>query len=324
MKNSIVSSASAFALALAAAFSVAPLTAQNATAPAPAAPASAVAQKTSLGVVPVKVTDPVKTNAARAGRANELAAFAKILETRLSGVLAADRKFKVVTRADLDTVLKEQDIGASGNVDTADSQLARRFKLAGVATVLQVTVTDFQDRVRTLRSEALDQTLVRRDIRVLVSAALLDTSTGVIRESIVIEPITQGDLDKKITGVRDTAEAGDQVAAELAIVAAGRISARLNDVLFPARILSHTGENVLINRGDTTGIAVGQEWLVYALGEELIDPDTGEKLGANEVEIGRVVVTEVLAKFSRARVLKDQGKGIAKGQILRLVKAPAK
>jgi len=51
---------------------------------------------------------------------------------------------------------------------------------------------------------------------------------------------------------------------------------------------------VVINRGLTHGVHNGQEWLVYALGEELFDPDSKESLGTLEVVRGhgRVIHTQ--------------------------------
>ncbi len=242
------------------------------------------------------------------------------MESQLAADLSATRKFKVVTRRDLDTVLKEQDLSASGNVDAEDAaKVAQRFKLAGAASTVQVTVSEFQDRLQRFHSSILDQTITKRTLRVGVTAALLDTTTGVIRESVAIPPLTERDLDPKFSQVKDSALSGEELSGELARQLSKRIAERLSEVMYPARVLSRAGEIVLINRGDGTGIAVGQEWAVYATGEALVDPDTGENLGADEVFIGRVVVTEVQPKFSRAKVVKDQG--IARGQIARLAAA---
>jgi len=70
-----------------------------------------------------------------------------------------------------------------------------------------------------------------------------------------------------------------------------------------------------INRGDGTDIAIGQIWNVFVVGEELIDPDTKESLGREEVLIGKVKITSVLPKTSTAEIFEDFG--INKEAILR-------
>lgn len=46
-------------------------------------------------------------------------------------------------------------------------------------------------------------------------------------------------------------------------------------------------QTVVINRGRSDGIKNGDRYLVYSLGEELADPDTGENLGRLEVVKGK-------------------------------------
>ena len=85
--------------------------------------------------------------------------------------------------------------------------------------------------------------------------------------------------------------------------------------IFPPKVVSRRDKQITINRGDGTDIAVGQIWNVFAVGEELIDPDTGENLGREEVLVGKVKITGVLPKTSSAEILEDHG--IDKMAILR-------
>ena len=96
---------------------------------------------------------------------------------------------------------------------------------------------------------------------------------------------------------------------------AQKIANRIADVIFPAKVLLKRDKEVTINRGEGGGVAVGDTFNVYALGEELIDPDTKESLGREEVKVGRVKITQVNPKTSTAEILDDTG--IDKGAILR-------
>jgi hypothetical protein len=86
-------------------------------------------------------------------------------------------------------------------------------------------------------------------------------------------------------------------------------------VIFPVKVIAKTDKTVTVNRGEGSGVAADQVWRVFAVGKEMIDPDTKEILGREEVEIGKVRITDVLPKFSRATVLEDRG--IAEGAVLR-------
>src|SRR2546428_642477 len=53
-----------------------------------------------------------------------------------------------------------------------------------------------------------------------------------------------------------------------------------------------------INLGSLAGIKVGDKFNVFDVGDALIDPDTGAKLGADEKQTGNGAVVEVQGKFA--------------------------
>lgn len=61
--------------------------------------------------------------------------------------------------------------------------------------------------------------------------------------------------------------------------------------------------SVAINRGEEQGVKVGDTYLIYAIGPELIDPETDESLGALEIVRGRAVVRHVQEKISTLETL---------------------
>jgi hypothetical protein len=96
---------------------------------------------------------------------------------------------------------------------------------------------------------------------------------------------------------------------------AEKIAVHVADVIFPIKVLIKGDNEITINRGEGAGVAVGDTFNVFALGKEMIDPDTKESLGRQEVKVGQVKITEVDPKFSKAQVLQDRG--IDTGAILR-------
>ena len=107
----------------------------------------------------------------------------------------------------------------------------------------------------------------------------------------------------------------DEMLVSLAREMAEKIANRIADVIFPPKVISKREKQITINRGEGTEIAVGQSWHVFAIGEELIDPDTKESLGREEVLIGKVKIMSVLPKTSTAEILEDLG--IDKGAVVR-------
>jgi hypothetical protein len=92
------------------------------------------------------------------------------------------------------------------------------------------------------------------------------------------------------------------------------------DAIYPIRIIAVNADGASVNRGEGGGLSVGDTLDVYAEGQEMIDPDTGEVLGSEETKVGRIRITQVLAKFSKAQVL---GGSPAVGQICRLATGDA-
>ena len=81
------------------------------------------------------------------------------------------------------------------------------------------------------------------------------------------------------------------------------------------KISKVSGDLVFLNMGSNKGVKVGDTFTVYALGEEIIDPDTGESLGSEETKVGTVEVIEVKEKYSKARV--TGGSGMTAGSSVR-------
>ncbi|ANZ45485.1 hypothetical protein [Cloacibacillus porcorum] len=52
-----------------------------------------------------------------------------------------------------------------------------------------------------------------------------------------------------------------------------------------ARVIS--SEMIVINKGEDDGIILGMPFLVYRLGENIIDPETNKDLGQLEIIVGR-------------------------------------
>ncbi len=58
------------------------------------------------------------------------------------------------------------------------------------------------------------------------------------------------------------------------------------------------GFNVAINKGEADDVKIGDIYLIYSLGPELTDPDSGVSLGVLEIVRGRAVVRHVQERLS--------------------------
>ncbi len=279
-----------------------------------AAPASAQEGKATLAVSSIKPTSSLAA-AVKPDKKTEMGRVIESLDSQLIDRINATRKFDVVGRSDLAEITKEQDLGASGNVDAKTA--AQAGKLAGAKYLLVTTVDDFQDYVEKATFEGTGRSATKRVFRLSVVGKVYDSSTGKLLESANFQ--TGNDEFKKIQEERSyvvkDGELSDEMMVAVARDLAQKIANRVADVVFPAKVLLKRDKEVTINRGEGGGVAVGNVFNVYALGEELTDPDTKESLGREEVKVGKVKITRVNPKTSTADVLDDTG--IDKGAILR-------
>lgn len=82
-----------------------------------------------------------------------------------------------------------------------------------------------------------------------------------------------------------------------------KIGSYATESLFPLRVITRENPNALtINRGGQS-LSIGQKFNLVLLGKELTDPDTKEKLGRSETEIGQVEITKVDASVSTAKLV---------------------
>jgi curli biogenesis system outer membrane secretion channel CsgG len=294
------------ALSLCLLAAVLPLSAQDgAPAAASAATAPAPALKT-LAVGKIKATPALLANAAANQRRNSIDRMSQALDGQLIAALQQTRKFTVLARSDADALIEEN--AATG----------RSFAFGDSDLTLVVTIDDFQDFTQTATFASLGKTATKRVIRFSTVAKLYETKTNKLVETANFQEQTLDAEEELANSTSSGGELSDSLLVALTRRMSEKVAQRVADVAFPARILAKTGKIVTINRGDGTGIAPGQLWEVFALGEELIDPDTGASLGREEVSVGRVRVQRVTARTAQAEIT-GEDLGIDRQAVVRRV-----
>jgi hypothetical protein len=276
------------------------------------------AQVETLGIAAITPTDALRQSTDKAGKTLSLNRVLESLDSQMLDRFNATRKFQLVAASDLKEIIKKQELAQSGNFDSSDKSLAQQFKLAGTKYYLVTTIDDFQDYVERATFAGTGDTATKRVFRLSIIGKIYDSTTGALKESANFQ--TGNDEFKQIQQERNYSvkdgELSDEMMVAVARNMAEKIANHVVDVLNPAKILVKRDTEVTINRGDGAGVAVGDTFNVYALGDEMIDPDTKASLGREEVKVGQVKITEVDPKFSKAQILSDTG-GIAAGAILR-------
>jgi curli biogenesis system outer membrane secretion channel CsgG len=271
---------------------------------------SALAQEPAglktLAISKVKATPAILANAAGNERRNSIDRMSQALDGQLVSALQQTRKFTLLARSDADALIEEA--AATG----------RTFDFGDADYLLVVTVDDFQDFIQTAPFASIGKTATKRVIRFSAVAKIYETKTNKLVETANFQ---EQNLDTEEV-LANSASAGGELSDSLLLALTRRMSEkiaeRISDVAYPARILAKTGKIVTINRGDGTGIAAGQLWEVFALGEELIDPDTGVSLGREEMSVGKVRIQRVTPRTAQGEIT-GEDLGIDRGAIIRRV-----
>jgi len=294
------------ALLVAAFAAVLPLSAQDAAPAAASATAPVAPALKALAVAKVKATPAILANAAGNERRNSIDRMTQALDGQLVSAVQQTRKFTVLARSDADALIEEN--AASG----------KAFQFGESDLTLVVTVDDFQDFTQTATFAAIGKTATKRVIRFAAVAKLYETKTNKLVETANFQEQNLDTEEELALSASTGGELSDSLLLALTRRLSEKIAQRVADVAFPARILAKTGKIVTINRGDGTGIAAGQLWEVFALGEELTDPDTGASLGREEVKVGQVRIQRVTARTAQGEV-SGEDLGIDRGAIVRRV-----
>ena len=94
------------------------------------------------------------------------------------------------------------------------------------------------------------------------------------------------------------------------------IADEVTESIFPPVVTEVTGwGSFVVNRGGNT-VQVDDRFEVFAMGDMLMDPDTGENLGRLESTVGIARITAVKPKYSLAEMITDAA-AIVRGMVLR-------
>ncbi len=274
----------------------------------PLAAAQTAPEKPRLAVREIQVQQSVLDAARRQGQADALNQIVQAADSQLIQSVLDTRRFDIVARSDLSKILREQNLADSGLIDPADPQAARAFALAGARYVATVSIDNFQDAVaRADFSGGLGRTTMeRRTVQLLASLRLYDTTTGVLLDSTTIR-LEESDVRETIPGATEEGRLTNALLGLVTESFARQAANAVMDRLAPAKVIAYTAGQITLNRAEGTGIAPGQFWRVFHPGRELIDPDTGERLGTEEIPVGWARIIEVNPRFSTAQALEDTG-----------------
>jgi curli biogenesis system outer membrane secretion channel CsgG len=229
------------------------------------------------------------------------------IDTAFSEDPKLSEMFSVVEREKLGMVLKEQGLGAGGAVDP---QLAAKVgKILGVRYIVTGAIDKFAINTTRGGFRGIGGSMTTADA--VISVRFIDTTTA----ERIISVNGSGQVKKGggfAMGASLSRDAEWGVASEAMMAASKNVAVKLasdgylSKVSSAAgasggidmRIIKVDGTRAYINVGATSGIKVGDKFVIINRGEELVDPASGMKLGAVEKQTGSAVVVDVQERFS--------------------------
>jgi curli biogenesis system outer membrane secretion channel CsgG len=252
--------------------------------------------------------------------------FARGMTEMLTTALTKTEKFIVLERAALEKVTGEQDLGAGGRVNAETAP--QIGKIIGAQAIITGDITEFSYAQSGMGGKlnvlhGFGAKLDRVNAQVAVDIRVVDAVTG----QVITSHRSQGKAS--MSGVSADLIRGDQ---SFAVAAAentplgkatrqalegvvNAIVTGMKNVRWSGKVIDVRGGLLYINAGSALGLQTGLELDVYRQGEALVDPETGQHLGAPDVKIGSVVVQSVQPKYSVAKI--NSGQQIKRGDIVR-------
>jgi curli biogenesis system outer membrane secretion channel CsgG len=256
------------------------------------------------------------------------AEFARSLTEALTTSLVATGKFIVLERLALQQVQGEQDLSASGRVNTETA--AEKGKLMGAQVLITGDITQFAYQRSAIGGKfsnivkGLDAGVERVSASVSIDLRLIDAVTGEVIASI------KGDGSAAQQGVtthltKDEKKYDGSVGLSTPLGKASRdaiqksiagIIDNIPKLKWSARVIDFRDGVVYVNAGSALGMVKGMTMEVFDPQPTLIDPESGRNLGSPEKLIGEVVIDGVEQQYSTATVV--SGTGFKRNQVVRL------
>ena len=238
-------------------------------------------------------------------------------------------EFVVVERKAIRDIIKEQDLAGRGRVRKETA--ARIGDILGAQVLVRGAVTEFEEKVSrgglggVLLKKKTGAGLTTTTAYVACDIRMYDATTGVILEATTKEAKARS-VGVVLAGVLRTGNilgGGFSTKTPLGKATRGCIDEivdaivdRIETIPWQAKIVKVSDGKVYINVGANAGIRKGEVFDIYRVGEELIDPDTGLSLGAEETYAGKIKIREAEKKYAIATIL--EGERFQRGDVVRI------
>jgi curli biogenesis system outer membrane secretion channel CsgG len=265
------------------------------------------------------------------------------IEDLVRQALMSTHRFKMVERTTAtDDILAEQDLGASGRVDQKTA--AKVGKIKGTEYTVKATIIELNPEkdAKSIKAAGgalgssglgavglglsgkvsfcrLNVRVIRTETSEIVADQTVDgtakssgLSIGGIGASATGPGVSGGGLAYKQKKEAPLSDAMQACANKVAYY----VAHQLEDLPWQGNVASVTGTKVMIIGGTNVGLHAGMTLTLLSRGENVVDPETNEVVGAETSEIGQIKVVNVQERFSACEIVQG-GENAKKGDLVR-------
>ena len=224
----------------------------------------------------------------------------------LVNAFTATRKFSVLDRDNEDVYALEKSLVLSE--DAKRSEIAKLGQVKGTDYIVTGTIKSLNISANKRKIGLSGDTFTTYSASAVIDFRLLAFATRQVKfASSVRVSLSHSEISGKKC---------QDILSLLMQKAAAQIVDRCIENIYPPLIVNINGNNIYLNIGGEN-IKKGSLYAVYSVGEKIIDPYTGESLGAEETQIATLRISEVKPKYSVGILESGDIAKIKKGQICR-------
>ena len=235
--------------------------------------------------------------------------------------------YQVMERQEMNKIMQEQQLGMSGVV--TQQTAAQVGKALGVELAIFGSVTEFgyteSSKGIRLKNKGFGIGGKSSKATVAIDIRFVNTTTGEIvsAENVRKEESKRGlSLDTQDFSFNNKSKFDESIVGKATRQAIDEIVTYCNNVSanlpWQAKVIKGAPD-IYINAGSQAGVNVGDIFVVYRAGEELVDPDTGLSLGSTESKIGTIkVVNNNVGNGKASQCVVVSGSGFARNDLVRL------
>lgn len=197
------------------------------------------------------------------------------IRTRLSDALTQTKRFIILDREFGDVLGEEAAFIESGNA--RNQELARIGQQMATDLLLVVSVDRFEYPRETRNLRMSSRQLISYAGGGRVSLKLINATTG----EVVMSESFNHELPSTPPSTMPRVIDGRALAGEMMDAISGKMTFAVVNEVFPISVVALNGSTVALSQGGQS-VAVGNRYQAVLLGDELIDPQTGNSLGRME------------------------------------------